>query len=147
MEQNEELGLKIFQTVPVGRERETMIDVNARGVEEMKVAQYYTQEELAAMRADYVQKQTEIAQLIEQLDKVKSEINGKLKPLTKDTQYALEQIRRGYVDVEEKVYLYDDQREGLMKYYNRLGELVYSRPLAPTERQTNVISMARAVGS
>jgi hypothetical protein len=137
----------LFQNLPAGPEREIALKANALRTEDMAVKVYFTPAEMAEMRREYTEKMLAINALEEELARKKTEIMGKMKPLMKESDYALANIRTGHQEVNQQVYLFDDQDAKLMSYYGSDGKLIYSRTLAPTEYQTNVISMAHRTGT
>lgn len=71
-----------------------------------------------------------------------------LKPLNEEKQKLLENIKKGseYVEDEEcvKILYHEEKMAG---YYNRLGELVYSRPIMPQEMQKTIFNINRKTGT
>ena len=72
----------------------------------------------------------------------------RLKPLNEEKQELLDHIKRGseYVENEEcaKILYHEEKMAG---FYNKLGELVYSRPIMPQEMQKTVFSINRKTGT
>lgn len=64
------------------------------------------------------------------------EFKERLKPLNEEKQELLDHIKRGseFVENEEcaKILYHEEKMAG---FYNKLGELVYSRPIMPQEMQ------------
>jgi hypothetical protein len=72
----------------------------------------------------------------------------RLKPLNEEKQELLDHIKRGseFVENEECAkFLY--HKEKMVGFYNKLGELVYSRPIMPQEMQKTVFSINRKTGT
>lgn len=69
----------------------------------------------------------------------------RLKPLNEEN---LDHIKRGseFVENEEcaKILYHEEKMAG---FYNKLGELVYSRPIMPQEMQKTVFSINRKTGT
>ena len=63
-------------------------------------------------------------------------------------QELLENIKKGseYVENEEcvKILYHEEKMAG---YYNKLGELVYSRPIMPQEMQRTIFNINRKTGT
>lgn len=72
----------------------------------------------------------------------------RLKPLNEEKQELLDHIKRGseYRANEECVKILDHE-ERMAGFYNKLGELVYSRPIMPQEMQKTVFSINRKTGT
>lgn len=129
------LGEKIFQDYEIN-EREAMLEANCVRTEEMPVKKFYTPEEIIEMRREYTENSIQIKRKMEELKKIKAEIDGYCKPLIESNTYLLTNIRTGHVEQDQQVYLFDDQKAGMMKFYDNRGEMVSSRRLTPEERQT-----------
>ena len=73
---------------------------------------------------------------------------AELKPLNEKKQELLENIKKGseYVENEEcvKILYHEEKMAG---YYNKLGELVYSRPIMPQEMQRTIFNINRKTGT
>jgi hypothetical protein len=54
---------------------------------------------------------------------------------------ACDDLKRGYTENEEPVFLVDDQDEGMMHTYDQWGKYIKSRKLYPDERQTKILEM------
>lgn len=71
-----------------------------------------------------------------------------LKPLNEEKQKLLENIKKGseYVENEEcvKILYHEEKMAG---YYNKFGELVYSRPIMPQEMQRTIFNINRKTGT
>ena len=76
------------------------------------------------------------------------EFKERLKPLNEEKQELLDHIKRGseFVENEEcaKILYHEEKMAG---FYNKLGELVYSRPIMPQEMQKTVFSINRKTGT
>lgn len=72
----------------------------------------------------------------------------RLKPLNDEKQELLDHIKRGskFVESEEcaKILYHEEKMVG---FYNKLGELVYSRPIMPQEMQKTMFSINRKTGT
>lgn len=72
----------------------------------------------------------------------------RLKPLNEEKQELLDHIKRGseFVANEECAkFLY--HKEKMAGFYNKLGELVYSRPIMPQEMQKTIFSINSKTGT
>ena len=76
------------------------------------------------------------------------EFKERLKPLNEEKQELLDHIKRGseFVENEEcaKILYHEEKMAG---FYNKLGELGYSRPIMPQEMQKTVFSINRKTGT
>lgn len=140
-------GKRMFADITDPKEKEAALEANCVRPEEMGVKDYYTEQEMTDMRKEYAENSTIIAKKMEEYAKLKAEIMAHIKPAEAQRKYLLTQIRAGFQEVQKQVYLFDDQDNNVMEYYDNTGNFVYGRPLMPTERQTNVISMAIRTGT
>ena len=121
---------------------------NADAVEEVGYTRRFTPEELA-------QKKEELAEVSIQINDIELEkkeametFKERLKPLNEEKQELLDHIKKGseYRSGEEcaKILYHEERMAG---FYNRLGELVYSRPIMPQEMQRTTFSINRKTGT
>ena len=76
------------------------------------------------------------------------EFKERLKPLNEEKAELLDHIKKGSefrADEECAKILYHDER--MAGFYNKLGELVYSRPIMPQEMQKTMFSINRKTGT
>ena len=102
-------------------DRWQFIQDNADAIEEIGYTHRFTPEELA------------------QKKEVMQEYKKQLEPLLKQKKQLLEHIKKGSEFRENEQcakILYHDER--MVGYYNKLGELVYSRPIMPQEMQKTI---------
>lgn len=85
---------------------------------------------------------TEMICAIDEKEQEKKEYMAQMKaeitPLKNESKRLRSEIKAGKIDIDTLVYLFDDQEERTMKYYDQNGTLVYQRPLQPSERQLRV---------
>ncbi len=128
---------KMFEDVQ-REERLTLLKENARSISKMNVPYIFSPEELDEMRCSH----TEIVTDIEEKDEAKKQfvksINEETKPMKKRAHELRKEIRAGKIDVEKEVYEFEDHDNNQMNYFDGEGELVYSRPMKPAERQYRI---------
>ncbi len=120
-----------------------MMTQNCLKEEVMAIKKVYSEQELAEMRREYARNAVEVSLLMDEFNKFKTEIQNKIKEPKKTNEYILNQLRDGFSEVNQQVFLFDFQEEGTMGYYDANGKKVYERPLMPAERQTNIVSITR----
>ncbi len=145
--ENEELKAVMFQDETDPVKRQAMLDTNCLEKEERPVKHYYDEVAISEMRKEYSDNAVKIFKALEELAEAKARIKGIVKPLIEQNNYLLRNIREGYNEIEEEVYMFDFQEIGMMAFYDKNGELVDSRRLKPDEKQTNVVSMSRKAGN
>ena len=131
------MDAKIFQDTPLA-EREAMIEANSYASEEMPIQKHFSEEEINDMRRSHMKNSIEIKKKLEEFKTFKAEIDAFIKPLAEENTYLLQNVRNGYIEVNQQVYLFEDHENGMMCYYDNTGALVHSRRMLPHERQSKI---------
>ena len=120
-------------------DRWQLIQDNADAIEEIGYTHRFTPEELAQKKESLAETSIEINDIEEEKKEVMQEYKKQLEPLLKQKKQLLEHIKKGseFRENEQcaKILYYDERMVG---YYNKLGELVYSRPIMPQEMQKTI---------
>ncbi len=127
---------KIYQNVPLDI-REKMLQDMATRTEERPVKKHFTPEDLTEFRKQYFDNALTQRKAVEILNKAKEIYNESVKLPIKENIYLSNNIRTGFVEVTEQVYLFDDT-DGFMYIYDNQGALLESRRLLPEERQREI---------
>lgn len=127
-----------FPADTVVAEKEQMLEANCLRPEEKDIKKYFELEEMTEMRRQFYENAVEIRKANEAFVKARDAYKVIAEPLEKQNKSLMQQIRTGFVEVRQQVYLFDSQAEGMMGYYDNSGELIESRRLIPEERQTRV---------
>lgn len=90
------------------------------------------------MRKQFATNSISIKKKMEEFKQMKAEIDACIKPLAEENVYLLANVRAGFAEVNQQVYLYEDHDQQMMLYYDNTGTLVSSRRLAPHEKQTRI---------
>jgi hypothetical protein len=143
MKENQ-IDTTLFADVPAGAQREEMLDANALRSEKRMIKRPYSEIEKDNMRRELVRDLTQLQKLDEEFRALKKKYDDEMAPLKTNVKKLTTNLRTGYIEVNEDVYLYDYQEAGQMAIYDRNGELIETRRLMPDERQTNIISMNRS---
>lgn len=129
-------------------ERWQFLKDNADSVEEIGYTHRFTPDELAQKKESLAEASIRINDIEVEKKEAMGVFKQELKPLNEAKQKLLENIKKGseYVEDEEcvKILYHDEKMTG---YYNKLGELVYSRPIMPQEMQKTVFSINRKTGT
>lgn len=129
-------------------ERWQFLKDNADSVEEIGYTHRFTPDELAQKKESLAEASIRINDIEVEKKEAMEAFKQELKPLNEAKQKLLENIKKGseYVEDEEcvKILYHDEKMTG---YYNKLGELVYSRPIMPQEMQKTVFSINRKTGT
>lgn len=119
-------------------EREASLEANCLRPEETLIKKYFEENEINDMRREFTQNSISIKKLIEKLKLFKNEVDAEIKPMAESNLYLINNIRTGFVEVNQQVYLFDDQENSMMHTYDAKGDLIGSRRLAPEERQQRI---------
>lgn len=121
---------------------------NADAVEEIGYMHRFTPDELAQKKEELAEKSIEINDIEIEKKEAMENFKERLKPLNVEKAELLDNIKKGseYVANEEcvKILYHDEKMAG---YYNKLGELVYSRPIMPQEMQKTIFSINHNTGT
>ncbi len=130
------------------KDRWQFLQDNADAVEEIGYTHRFTPEELAQKKESLAEISIKINDIEVEKKDMMDAYKERLKPLNENKQGLLENIKKGseYRPHEECVKILDHE-EKLAGYYNKLGELVYSRPIMPQEMQKTVFSINRKTGT
>ena len=148
----DEFGLKSYskflgQDIPE-QERWQFLQDNADSVEKIGYTHRFTPEELAQKKETLAEVSITINDVEMEKKEAMESFKERLKPLNEEKQELLDHIKRGseYVENEEcaKILYHEEKMAG---FYNKLGELVYSRPIMPQEMQKTVFSINRKTGT
>lgn len=121
---------------------------NADAVEEIGYTHRFTPEELAQKKESLAETSIKINDIETEKKEAMEAFKAELKPLNERKQELLENIKKGseYVKNEEcvKILVHEEKTAG---YYNKLGVLVYSRPIMPQEMQKTIFNINRKTGT
>jgi hypothetical protein len=119
-------------------ERLEIMRETCRSAEYMQVKIQFTQEDLDEMKSRLSEICIEKDAIEDALREQSKEYRLKIKELVKIVKVLLENLKNKYEYQNQQVFLYDDQEEGLMHTYNVNGELIATRNLTPSEKQTRI---------
>lgn len=137
------LGQEIPET-----DRWQFLKDNADAIEGIGYTHRFTPDELSQKKESLAETSIQINDVETEKKEVMEDFKQQLKPLNETKQTLLENIKKGseYVENEEcaKILYHDEKMAG---YYNKLGELVYSRPIMPQEMQKTIFNINRKTGT
>lgn len=130
------------------KDRWQFLQDNADSVEVIGYTHRFTTDELAQKKELLAETSIKINDIEIEKKEAMEEFKERLKPLDEEKQILLENIKKGseFRAHEECVKILDHE-ERLAGFYNKLGELVYSRPIMPQEMQKTVFSINRKTGT
>lgn len=138
---------KIFRKDIPEQERWQFLQDNADAVDKIGYTHRFTPEELAQKKETLVEVSITINDIEIEKKEAMEEFKERLKPLNEEKQELLDYIKRGskFENEECAKILYHEEK--MAGFYNKLGELVYSRPIMPQEMQKTVFSINRKTGT
>lgn len=121
---------------------------NADAIEEIGYTKRYTPEELSQKKEELANVSIQINDLEKEKKEIMAEYKERLKPLSLDKEILLDNIKKGseFIPAAQcaKIIYHEEKMVG---YYNKLGELVYSRPIMPNEMQKSMFNIGIKTGT
>lgn len=110
----------------------------ARTWEDSEYQRPLTQEELEADKDLLAQTMIKLGHEDVLLQKFKTEMKGRTKPLELQKNETLQRIKTGQVEEVGPIYTIDDHETGMVGVYDQHGYLISSRRMKATERQRGI---------
>lgn len=126
-------------------ERLSMLEANAYIVDEDLVRRNFSEFELEKMRVEFASESIILGDLEEQKSVLVKDLNLQIKEKKGEVKPLLKKIRKGYSEQKETVFGFDDQTLATMNFYDGNGDFLFSRPLKPSERQTKIHNLQKAM--
>lgn len=129
------------QDLPESQRWEFLKD-NADAVEKIGYMHRFSPEELAQKKELLSEACIKINDIEAEKKEAMDEFKERLKPYNEEKSQLLKDIKNGseYIDNAEcvKILYHEEKMAG---FYNKLGELVYSRPIMPQEMQKTIFTL------
>lgn len=129
------------QDLPESQRWEFLKD-NADAVEKIGYMHRFSPEELAQKKELLSEACIKINDIEAEKKEAMDEFKERLKPYSEEKSQLLKDIKNGseYIDNAEcvKILYHEEKMAG---FYNKLGELVYSRPIMPQEMQKTIFTL------
>lgn len=122
-------------------ERADFLQNNADDVEMITYMKQFTHEEIGLMKDSLSEISIEMNDIEIEKKDVAATYSEKLKPLVRQKKNLLTNIKQKAILTDEECYKFVDQEEGMVGFYNAIGDLVSSRPIMPSERQKTIFSI------
>lgn len=116
-------------------------------IEERSYLSKFDQEETNLLRAELATVSIQLGTIQEELDGIKSDYKGKLKPLQERIDKILYSLKNGGEYVKGECYKFIDQEEERVGWYTPDGYLLEERPITQEERQRTVQMEIRRTGT
>lgn len=131
-----------YQEVPKEQRAEMLQNIAVKS-EYQKVKRPYSEHEKLRLKDEVVNESTIIMEQKDEMAKIVKEFKTAIKAATSAVKDSLLNIKRGYSENEELVFLVDDQEGGKMHTVDADGVILSTRPLFPNERQTTILTMPK----
>lgn len=132
--------------LPIERRAQILKD-SCDKIEERSYLSKYDQEETNLLRAELANVSIQIGTLQEELEGIKSDFKGKLKPLQERINKILYNLKNGGEYVKGECYKFIDEDEERVGWYTPDGYLLEERPITQEERQRTVQMEIRRTGT
>lgn len=119
-------------------EREAIFRDSCDGVEELGYTKQFTSEQLEAKKDELAEASIERNQIEDEKKEAMDEFKARLKPVSENIKQLLTDIKHKSQYVNETVYKFIDRENNMVGFYNREGDMVFSRPLNSQERQIQI---------
>lgn len=117
---------------------------NCDGAEEKTYYRDLTPEELDQQREKLTENFVQLNQLEEDLNKIKEEFKGKMKPFREDLKVLVQNVRTRTTKVKGQLFHFANYEENIMETFDEEGIFVSSRRLEKEERQQKIFTIPKA---
>jgi|SRR6185437_9241796 len=135
---------KVFEPDLTPEQRYQMLKDQAEKVEDTTFKRTLTQEELDVKREELAQNLIDIDTKEDELDRIKEEYKGAIKPMKAQCKILLECVKTRKEEVKGQLFHLQNHHEGMMEVYDESGELISSRRLRPDEKQLRAFPLRKA---
>ena len=104
----------------------------------------FTEDEIIEYKDELSENSVDLDSLKTEMEEITKDIKNKMKPKKERLKYLLKCLREKAISVKDECYVLKSDTNYCI--YNAEGELVFSRPLKPSERQ-KTINMALREGT
>ena len=118
-----------------------MLKNNCQKVDFAPVRTYFTPEELIDMKESISETSIIKNDLEEELAKISKDLRTQIKFHQGELKQVLKDVKKGYVEQDEEVYVMHDHSINKALVYNKRGELISSRKLHINERQHSIFEL------
>ncbi len=113
---------------------------NAAKTEEEYVRRDFTEDEMISFKDDIAKLSIHTYEKEGELKEISRELKNEIKGLKSEIRTHLGNVKAGYRENFETVFLIEDFTKGVMEYWTCDGDLIRSRKLRPEENQLRIDS-------
>jgi hypothetical protein len=134
------------QNLPEGKRAQFLQD-NCDAVEEHGYTRRFTTDELNERKERLADTSIHLSDIETEKKEAMQEFKERIKPLEEEKTLLIKELKEKSEFVREGCYKFIDHESRTVAYYNRLGELVSSRPVMPQEMQKTMFGISRNTGT
>lgn len=134
---------QLFEDADPIQRKQLLID-NADDVVEMSYHKSFDSDQLANRKEDLVNTSIKIAELEKDIADYRAQVNEELKPLKKQRDQLISDLKSKGEDVFEKCYKMVNTEEKVAEFYNAEGYCIMTRPATREELSPNLFRMSKA---
>ena len=134
---------QLFEDADPIQRKQLLID-NADDVVEMSYHKSFDSDQLANRKEDLVNTSIKIAELEKDIADYRAQVNEELKPLKKQRDQLISDLKSKGEDVFEKCYKMVNTEEKVAEFYNAEGYCIMTRPATRDELSPNIFRMSKA---
>lgn len=134
------------QDIPEEQRAQFLSD-NCDAVEAVGYTRRFSPDELNQKKEELANISIDIAEIEEDKKDAMRQFKDRLKPRATEKIKLLGDLKRKSEFVNDDCYKIIDHETRMVGFYNKLGELVSSRPIMPQEMQKTVFSINRKTGT
>lgn len=125
-------------------QRKQLLLDNADEVVEMSYHKAFDEDQMATRKEELVQSSIKIAELEKDIADYRAQVNEELKPLKKQRDQLISDLKSKGEDVFEKCYKMVNTEEKVAEFYNAEGYCIMTRPATREELSPNLFRMSKA---
>ncbi len=124
-----------------------MLKDNCIATKKHSYSKPYSHDELLAMQQELIDLMMEHQRRKAEFELVRAEYREEMKRIDRDIIANMSGLRDKARTVDEECFIIANLEEGVAEYCNHEGEIVYTRPLEPSERQANLPNITTMTGT
>jgi hypothetical protein len=122
-------------------EKIELLKANCLQKEDSRLKFFFSEDDIDEMKSRLAEESIEREQNEDELRQISKATRTKIKENTRRIKELLVFLKDKFEYRTEEIYHFDDQQEGLMLTYNGDGELIATRKLRPSEKQTRIFDI------
>lgn len=129
---------QLFANLTPTERLEALIENSNKQVDET-IERPLTDDQIQNNKDRVAEIQTSKQEIEEKINAFVTPLKGDLKSIASETAQIIKQLRLGFIESEERLFLFFDQQSGDVDYYDSEGNFVKSRRMRPDEKQQALV--------